>query len=388
MKKIFIFLFSFVVVLSCCACKKSDNLSQLGKDLNNYNITLEVDVNTKQVTAKQTVNYINNTDNILKTIKFHLYPQFFEQGATEKIVPSIKMNQAYPNGISYADFNIDRIKVENVDVVVLYESEFDSILCVNLNASLMPKERTNIYIEYSFTLPNCQHRFGYGNNTINLANFYPVACVYENGNFNTQGYNPNGDPFYSDMANYCVNITSAEQYVVASTGEKTNIKTEDGKTTTTFNGNMVRDFALVMSDKFEIVSDKTNNTTVEYYYFNDQNPNKSLQASVDAIKTFSKLFGDYSYSTLAVVETDFVYGGMEYPNLIMISTDIKNDDDYLNVIIHETAHQWWYGMVGNDEYKYPWLDEALTEYSTILFYDNCEGYNLNHNQMINTSKEN
>ena len=45
-------------------------------------------------------------------------------------------------------------------------------------------------------------------------------------------------------------------------------------------------------------------------------------------------------------------------------------------------------MVGNDEYSLPWLDEALTEYSTILFYDNNSGYNLNHKQMVDASREN
>ena len=60
----------------------------------------------------------------------------------------------------------------------------------------------------------------------------------------------------------------------------------------------------------------------------------------------------------------------------------------MNVIIHETAHQWWYGLVGNDEYHYPWLDEALTEYSTLLFYDNNEGYNLSHSEMLNAYKSN
>jgi len=79
---------------------------------------------------------------------------------------------------------------------------------------------------------------------------------------------------------------------------------------------------------------------------------------------------------------------MEYPNLVMISSSIENEDDCKNVIVHETAHQWWYAIVGNDEYNYPWLDEALTEFSTILFYDNTDGYNLNHKDMIDASKEN
>ena len=388
MKKFFVFLLSLLLTLPLAGCKQKDNLNELSQDLSTYNIDLYVDVETKKVEATQTISYINNTNSILKNIKLHLYPQFFEQGATEKIVPSTKMNNVYPNGMSYAEFNINRLKVDETEKAIVYENEFDDILNVELNSSLLPEETSQIYFEYSFTLPNCCHRFGYGDNTINLANFYPIICVFENGAFNTNGYNANGDPFYSDMANYCVNITLDQQYIVAGTGKRTHENIENGEKSISFKAQMVRDFALIASDKFQIINEQFKDINIEYYYFNDSHPESSLKAGVDAIKTFSKLFGSYPYSNFSIVESDFVYGGMEYPNLVMISTDISNEDDYLNVIVHETAHQWWYGMVGNDEYTFPWLDEALTEYSTILFYDNNEGYNLTHKDMVDATKEN
>jgi len=37
-------------------------------------------------------------------------------------------------------------------------------------------------------------------------------------------------------------------------------------------------------------------------------------------------------------------------------------------VVHEVAHQWWYSVVGNDQVDEPWLDEALANYSTALFY--------------------
>ena len=389
MKKFFVLLLSLTLVFPLTACKKKkDNIEKLSTNLTSYEINLNINTENKTVVANQTVDYINNTNSILKTIKFHLYPQFFEQGATEYIVPSTNMNSAYPNGMSYADFNVDRVQVDDQEKTVVYDNEFDSILCVELNSSLMPDERASVYIEFSFTLPNCYHRFGYGENTINIANFYPVVCVFEDSQFNTNGYNANGDPFYSEMSNYCVNIGLDKQYIVAGTGKKTDEKIEDGNKKVSFQANLVRDFALVLSDRFEVINTTVEHTQIEYYYISDTTPTKSLQAGVDAIKTFSRLLGDYPYETFAIVECDFVYGGMEYPNLVMISSAIENQDDYLNVIIHETAHQWWYSMVGNDAYTHPWLDEALTEFSTLLFYDNCEGYNLNHSQMVDISKEN
>ncbi len=388
MKKFFAIIFSLVLIFSLTACKKKENLNELSANLTTYEINLNLEIKTKKVDVTQTINYINNTNSILKTLKLHLYPQFFEEGATEYIVPSTRMNNAFPNGMSYAEFNVNRVQVEEQDKTIIYENECDSILSIELSSSLLPQERTNIEIEYSFIVPNCFHRFGYGDNTINLGNFYPILCVYDGEKFNTNPYNSNGDPFYSDMANYCVSISTSKQYIVAGTGAKIKETFEGNNKKTTFEAKVVRDFALVLSNKFSVVNHTLKNTNIEYYYFNDADPNKSLQAGVDAIKTYSELFGDYPYSNYSIVQTDFVYGGMEYPNLVMISASIDNKDDFMNVIIHETAHQWWYGMIGNDAFTYPWLDEALTEFSTIIFYDYNKGYSLSHAQMVETAKEN
>ena len=388
MKKFLLILSCFLIIFTSVGCKKKENLKDIGASLSMYEISLDIDAQNKKVQANQTVCYVNNTNSILKTLKFHLYPQYFEQGGTDYIISSTKLNNAYPNGMSYADFNVNRVIVENEEKSVVYEGEMDGILVVELFSSLMPDDIVEIKIEYSFTLPNCQHRFGYGNNTINLGNFYPIVCVYEDGNFNTSTYHQNGDPFYSDTANYRVNITVGNQYIVAGTGEKISENIENNMRIVEFSALVVRDFALVLSDKFQVATEKTKTTKIDYYYFDDANFTASLKAGVDALNTFSNLFGAYPYSSFSVVQCDFIYGGMEYPNLIMVSADISDEDDYKNVIIHETAHQWWYGIVGNDEFKYPWLDEALTEYSTVLFYDHNDGYSFNHEQMVTVSREN
>ena len=389
MKKFFVCIFCFLFIFSCTGCKENKtDLSTICGNLTTYTLDIDLNCERKSAEVNQNINYVNNTDSILKTLKFHLYPKFFEEGATDCVISSTKLNQAYPNGMSYANFEIERVKVEDKDITPTYEGEHNNILCITLFDSLLPEKDVDIQIEFNFTLPYCHHRFGYGENTINLANFYPIACVYENNQFSTNPYNANGDPFYSDVANYNVNLTLDKSYTVASSGEKISETTTENNKTINYSAIVVRDFALVVSNKFEVISSTYKETIIKYYYFNDENAEKSLQAGIDSIKTFSNIFGEFPYKNYSVVKTDFIYGGMEYPNLVMISADIENTDDYLNVIIHETAHQWWYAMVGNDEFTLPWLDEALTEYSTILFYDNNSGYNLTHKQMVDVCREN
>jgi len=144
----------------------------------------------------------------------------------------------------------------------------------------------------------------------------------------------------------------------------------------------------MLSPLFKTVSKQDQDIQYTYYYLNDPSPNKSLQCAIDSINTFSELYYPYPYDIYNVVQSNFLYGGMEYPMLSLISDSIEDYDDYLNVIVHETAHQWWYSLVGNDEYSHPWLDEALTEFSTLLFYDNNKGYNLTHENMIKGMQEN
>ena len=95
-----------------------------------------------------------------------------------------------------------------------------------------------------------------------------------------------------------------------------------------------------------------------------------------------KLFGEYPYTQLSVVKTNFVHGGMEYPNLVYISDVINDYKSYTNVIVHEIAHQWWYSVVGSNEYSHAWLDEGLTEYSTALFYELNPSYEIEIKELM------
>lgn len=386
MKKIFLILLVTVLCFPIFGCGTS-SLLQVSKTLSNYEISINYNDENKSITNTQSVDYVNNSDAILTQICFHLYPTAFKEGAVNKPVSELNTAKAYPNGVSFSNINITRTKLNGKDISPTYEGEDDNILVVQLGERLFPTQRACIYFEYTVALPNILHRFGYGDNTVNLANFYPVACVYENGNWETSPYHCNGDPFYSEMANYKVIINYPSTLTLASTG---NQKTTTGLNSkcTSIVARAVRDFACVLSDKFQVISKKENNILFSYYYFDDETPNTALQCAIDSINTFSNLFMDYPYESYSIVKADFLHGGMEYPNLVYISSDIINYDDYLNVIVHETAHQWWYNLVGNNEFKNPWQDESLTEFCTMLFYDHNKNYNLNRKDMTSAAYEN
>ena len=183
-----------------------------------------------------------------------------------------------------------------------------------------------------------------------------------------------------------VKLTCDKEYNVAASG-KLFEKIEDGSTATaTYKIDNARSFALVLSRGFESAVDRSTGTEITYYFYDDSEPDKSLSAAVKAFKLFSDKFGEYPYPTYSVVQTEFVQGGMEYPALVMISDKLE-PKAYYEVIAHETAHQWWQSVVGNNEIEHGFLDEGLAEYSVVLFYENYPEYGMKREQLIeNTEK--
>ena len=375
-----------VLCVTMGGCNQLSIIEAYSRNASNYQITAVLNTENKTLVATQNVEYVNNTGYELSEVRFHLYPNAFSENAkTYKAVSKTQFSQAYPNGFSEGNIQINAVQVENSDIQFEIGGADNNILVVPLSNKLRANDVVSIKIDFQLLIPNCNHRFGYGQNTINLGNWYPIACVFEDEEFKQDGYSSNGDPFYSDIANYEVSITYPSDLVVASTGEKVSTTQEDNNKTDKYIAQAVRDFAMVFSDKFEIKTQVVNEVQVNYYYYDDANSDSNLKTSVDALVTFNDLIGEYPYKTLNVVKANFFQGGMEYPNLVYISDNIKVDSEYKNVIIHEIAHQWWYGVVGNNECEYAWMDEALTEYCTALFYDRNVGYEVTTREILSNA---
>lgn len=359
------------------ACEKKPQK----EERSHYEITATYDEEHKTVTASMSLSYYNGTEAILDELCFHLYPAAFREGARFSPVPKDAVSSAYPAGLSYGGIEIGKTTLGGAEVATSIEGEDEDILVVKMSGEgLYPTERAELTVDFTLTLPEIRHRFGYQGSRVNLGNWYPIACAFEDGNFVTDPYYSTGDPFYSDCADYKVSVTVPDGLTVAASGRVTGADNADG--TKTFSSEILaaRDYAAVIGE-FKMLGSKAGDTDVNYYYISDPEPEKALTAAVDAIKTFSDKFGEYPYESMSSVETQFLQGGMEYPGLAMIS-DALTGDFYREAIIHETAHQWWYAAVGNDEVRYPWLDEGLTEFSTSIFYRENPAYEVDYEKRI------
>ena len=363
-------------------CSGTIDLDKLSKKLSTYSMDILFD-GDHTLTVTQSINYINDTGDSLDHVCLHVYVEDFSEDVVDSsVVSSLNFDKAYYLGKSYSNIVFNKILLDNKECNYSFIGNDSDILHIDIDNKLASGDNIDIYFEYVITLPNINHRFGIGENTINISNFYPIVSMYENGEFDHSGYHSNGDPFYSNMANYNVTITAPTKYTLASSGNVTKTTQNESNNVYKIKAKVIRDFAFILSDNFSVVSDTVNDTVVNYYYYKNSYPDKCLETIKKCITTFEDIIGDYPYKTLNVAEASFVHGGMEYPNLVYISDAVLDEEDYLNVIIHEVAHQWWYGLVGNDEYKYGWLDEGLTEYSTLLFYERNSEYGVDVDTLI------
>ena len=143
---------------------------------------------------------------------------------------------------------------------------------------------------------------------------------------------------------------------------------------------MVRDFALTLSPNYELKSEKLGKTNIHSYYLPEAEEYglEALRLAKQALSFFNEKFGLYPYEDLTIVQANLLNGGMEYPQLVMLGKNLYTKPYYDAkvfefVLVHEIAHQWWYGLVGSDGLREPWLDEGLTNYSTLLYFESIYG---------------
>lgn len=336
-----------------------------------YEIDWTLDTANRTLRAHQQVDYVNAETVALHAIYFHLYPNYF---ASENSAPfeESEMKNAYPKGFSSGKITLESVTEGGEKADYKLEGDMQGILCIKPSKPLQPGERLSCAFDYSVTLPVCVGRFGGAEDTLQLCNAYPIAAVYDDEGWNLDPYHAIGDPFYSDVSDYTVRITCPSDYTVTGTGTRSKLVQGGSNTVYTFACPDVRDVAFVAGKGLKSLSkDVAGVKVTSWYYSGGEGGRIALDSACNAVEAFSRMFGKYPYPELNVIESDLYYGGMEYPNAVLVTDRLyqAGKEDLLEyVTVHEVAHQWWYGVVGNDEIDQPWLDESLTEYSTLLYY--------------------
>jgi hypothetical protein len=216
-------------------------------------------------------------------------------------------------------------------------------------------------------------RFGIAEGVLIAPTFYPLVPRLVNGEWQVESPSPMGDRTNSDAAFYQVEITAPVNLTLVASGtEIERDQNEEGTQRAVYVTGPMRDFAFALGDiemKSRQVGDVTLNVWARSEHVEDQD--KVLDAAAAQFRLLNEHIGLYPYLELDLVDAPGVYGGIEYPGLVFIGTMGS-----LNVIrptIHEVAHQWFYGLIGDDQLYEPWLDEAAATYAEALYYEHIFG---------------
>jgi aminopeptidase N len=288
----------------------------------------------------------------------------------------------YPNLPGYGgSMVIDKVVLDNTPVETSLEME-DSALRVSLDPPLPPGGVADLTLWFRETLPADTSAgyglYAYADEVYAMAGFYPTIPVYDDEGWNVEVAPPYGDATFTDAALYQVQMTVPDDLTVVTSGSTLETSDNgDGTRTWVAVGGPMRDFFVAMSTDYEVVSEEVDGTQVNSYYRSaqDKGGKLALEYATDALRVFNQRFGPYPYTELDVAATPTNAGGIEYPGAIVVAQGLYDEEGgfFELATAHEVAHQWWYGIIGNDQLDEPWLDESLTNYSAYLYYEETAG---------------
>ena len=264
-----------------------------------------------------------------------------------------------------------------------------AIVRIPLGARLAPDEATSVRMDFSTTVPIAppdetgRFRYTPETGTWTLAHWFPMLA----GHDPETGWEIDPPAAWSDItfgnaALFDLTLTAPEDLVLVTTGVEVDAAAADGHRTARITTGPVRDVAVVAEPGLASSSTAVGGTTLTSWYRPGEEAGGEtiLRWAAQALEVFAELFGPYPYATLDVVSVPEVTGH-EFPQLVFIGSAFYPDPEALGsrpgaiefLVAHEVAHQWWYGLVGSNPHRHAFLDEGLSEYAAVVYFERQHG---------------
>ncbi len=384
-------------------------------------------------------------------IKVEIQPEIRAYSGTERVTFTNRQKKPtgyllfflYPNDPSLTKSDKKYLAISNVKAngTAARVEEPGPFLKVFLGKQLNPGQSVTVEFDFSATLPAqkenkdlfsetldellgmlnsgsaAQQDYGLFSSTkdiVNLGLWYAALSKYDADGWDEEKYSGLGDVSYFDPSDFTVNIVAPSQYDVVTTGALLKrVPDHNGKTSHEIDSVLSRDFEIELSARYEEKTRIGNTTTIRSYYLPEHSESGELASdvAVRAFEYYERIFGAYPYSELDIVEAPLFggAGGVEFPGLVTISSLLYKDstegaktdplkqllansgsfDQLLEfVVAHEVAHQWWNAVVGSNSKKHPFVDEAMANYSAILYFEHTYGREAALQQMAMQMKVN
>jgi hypothetical protein len=423
--------FVFVVIalsLSGASVSAQSYKSQIENPIVRYKMAANLDPGTRTVKGRYTLLWKNHTADTIPDLYFHLYlnafknldSTFMRESAISRRPERLREWKASTEQDRWGWVDVDRIEIVNGPDLSSSQSFVhpdddnaadQTVMRVALPQPIPPQGSIEVAVDFTSKLPRALARTGYVDDYFLVAQWFPKIGVYEGpgdrgrtvGGWNCHQFHANTE-FYADFGVYDVELTVPSRYVVGATGFlRSEHHNNDGTTTYNFYQEDVHDFAWTASPHFirltrtfewgkEVRGDEIVTWTRILGLPADQVALRDVQvilllqpdhrsqvdryfrAVFNALKYFGLWYGAYPYDTLTLVDParHSNSGGMEYPTFITGGTYFwpgNRSSDPEGVTVHEFGHQFWYGLVANNEFEEAFLDEGFNTYSTSKVMD-------------------
>lgn len=396
-------------------------------EIASYDIDARLVPAQRAVAGREILTWRNDSPDEIRDLQFHLYMNAFRDAkSTMMREDGERLSDRLKERNEWGWIDVKRIRIENgpdltKSIRYLHPDDDNAndrtVIAVDLPQPVKPGGTLRVEIEFYTRLPRGVRRAGWHGDYYCVSQWFPKIGVWEEagerystkGQWNCHQYHSTSE-FYSDFGRYAVNITVPSNYVVGATGvmQSRTADTTRSMTTYRFVQDDVHDFAWTASPSFirmERTFDPAREVTatevasvaklhgiaeadarldpVQMILLiqpdHASQTDRHFRAVAAGLKYFGMWYGKYPYKTITTVDPPRGAGntgGMEYPTLITAGTDwITRPDEQSPemVTVHEFGHQFWYGMVANNEFEEAWLDEGFNTYSTSKILDKVYG---------------
>lgn len=367
----------------------------------NYTISVRLDPVAKTLDAREILDWRNDQPVPAKELRFHLYWNAWLNDRSTwmredrlRIRPRNTTVRLYPD--SWSEEIVQSVRViesgpfvgADLTLSMRYDSPDDgnpddrTVLVVPLPRPVASGESIRVEVAWKSKIPRTFARTGFRGNYFFIVQWFPKLGVFQkDGTWNCHQFHA-ATEFFSDYGVYDVQMTVPTGWKLGATGVQTNLKDNpDGTSTHRYQQSDVHDFAWTTSPdylearhRFEHSQLKAVDMRLLYQPEHKGQVERHFRATEAALTYYGLWFGEYPYGHVTVIDPAYGSGagGMEYPTLFTAGTRYWNPfggGSPEGVTIHEAGHQFWYGLVGNNEFEHAWIDEGLNTYSTSRVFD-------------------
>lgn len=291
---------------------------------------------------------------------------------TVRFVPDLPVDRLvfrlWPNGprIGGAGGQLDAADVAIDGRPVAPSIENPTTLVVPLGRVVPSGTAITAAMTWRLRLPGpIDDRVARGGNSVRLGTFFPILG-WEPGvgwalDPPTSAY---AEASTATAADFTMSVAAPEGWTVLASGAP------DGRGTWTGTG--MREVAL-SAGRFRIATAtaRTSDAAVPVTVGTEEDlglaPEPFADKAARSIEDFSRRYGPYPWPAYTLGITAGLRGGVEFPGHVM-----QGPGTIGRTTSHEVAHQWFYALVGNDQGRDPWIDEALATFAEWRFEGTLE----------------